>query len=73
MGANRVDSGFVSFFIFTYAGVMGYGAAEATGLAFVCFVVINRHVLPANRVDSDLVCFKKISFHLPHCFSNSPI
>ena len=27
------------------------GAAEATGLGFVCFVVINRRVLSANRVD----------------------
>ena len=24
-----------------YAGVMGCGAAEATGLGFICFVVIN--------------------------------
>ena len=30
---------------------MGCGAAEATGLGFVCFVVINPRVLLANRVD----------------------
>ena len=27
------------------------GAAEATGLGFVCFVVFNSHALSANRVD----------------------
>ena len=38
--------GFVyKFSNFTYAGVMGCGAAEATGLGFVCFVVINPRVL----------------------------
>ena len=31
-------------------GVMGCGAAEATGLGFVCFVVINPCVLSANKV-----------------------
>ena len=30
---------------------MGYCSAEATGLGFVCFVVINPCVLSANRVD----------------------
>ena len=39
---------------FTYAGVMGCGAAEAIGLGFVCFVVINPRVLSANRVDFGL-------------------
>ena len=33
-----------------YAGVMGCGAAEVTGLGFVCFVVLNPRVLSANRV-----------------------
>ena len=33
---------------FTYAGVMGYGTAEATSLGFVCLVV--PRVLLANRV-----------------------
>ena len=33
------------------------GAAEATSLGFVCFVVINPHVLSANRVDCRLFCF----------------
>ena len=36
---------FHKFSNFTYAGVMGCGAAEATGLDFVCFVVINPCVL----------------------------
>ena len=31
---------------------MGYGAAEATGLGFFCFAIINLRVLSANRVDS---------------------
>ena len=31
----------------------GCGAAEATGLGFVCFVVINPCVLSANSVDLD--------------------
>ena len=30
---------------------MGWDAAEATGLGFVCLVVINPRVLSANRVD----------------------
>ena len=34
-----------------YAGVMGCSAAEANGLGFVCFVVINRRVLAAKRVE----------------------
>ena len=28
-----------------YAGVMGCGAAEGTGLGFICFVVLNPGVL----------------------------
>ena len=31
--------------------ILRCGAAEATGLGFVCFVVINSCVLSANRVD----------------------
>ena len=38
---------------YVYAGVMGCGAAEATGLGFVCFAVINPRVLSANRVYFD--------------------
>ena len=40
---------------------MGCGAAEATGLGFVCFVVINPRVLSANRVDFGLSCFINFS------------
>ena len=36
---------------------MGSGAAEATGLGFFCFVVINPCVLAANRVDFGFFCF----------------
>ena len=37
---------------------MGFEAAEATGLGFVCFVVINTSVLSANGVDFGLFfCF----------------
>ena len=46
-----------SFSLPPYAGVMGCGAAEATGLGFVCFVVLNLRVLSANRVDFGLFCF----------------
>ena len=42
----------------TYVGVMG--AAEATGLSFVCFVVINPCVLSANGVD--------LGFFVSHIF-----
>ena len=42
---------------------MGCGAAEATGLGFVCFVVISPRVLSANRVD--------LGFFF--CFTNFPI
>ena len=46
---------FVNFYFlrFTYAGVMGCGAVEATGLGFF-FFVINARVLSANRVDFGL-------------------
>ena len=36
---------------------MECGAAEATGLGFVCFVVINPRVLSANRVYFGLFSF----------------
>ena len=36
---------------------MGCGAAEAAGLGFVCFVVINSRVLLGDRVDFGLVFF----------------
>ena len=42
-----------------YAGVMGCGAAEVTGLGFVCFVVISLCVLSANRVDLIFFLFHK--------------
>ena len=43
------------------AGIMGYGAAEVTGLGFVCFVVINPRVLSSNKVDFDLFSPPKFS------------
>ena len=43
---------------------MGCGAAEVTGLSFVCFVVINPRMLSANRVDFESFYF------LSHKFSN---
>ena len=43
---------------------MGCGAAEATGLGFVCFICINRRVLSANSVD--------IGFHFPVQRTNHP-
>ena len=55
---HRIDSHFITnmvfiihIFVYLYAGVMGYGAAEAAGLGPVCLVVINLCVLSANRVD----------------------
>ena len=45
--------------------VMGCGAAEATGLGFVCFVVINPCVLSANRVDLVFFCFINFPILLP--------
>ena len=48
-----------------YAGVMGCGAVEATGLGFACFVVINPRVLSANRVDLDFILFHKLSNFTP--------
>mgnify|MGYP003571746643 CR=1 FL=1 len=44
---------------------MGCGAAEATGLGFVCFVVINPCVLSANRVDLGFFLFHKFPILLP--------
>ena len=44
---------------------MECSAVEATGLGFVCFVVINPGVLSANRVDFGLFLFHKFS-NLPH-------
>mgnify|MGYP003571709352 CR=1 FL=1 len=43
---------------------MGCGAAEATGLGFVCFVVINLRVL-FNRVDLGFFCFINVPILLP--------
>ena len=39
---------------------LGCGAVEATGLSFVCFVVINPRVFSANRVVLGFFCFKKV-------------
>ena len=36
---------------------MMVGAAEATGLDFVCFVIINPRVSSANKVDFGLLIF----------------
>ena len=47
-----------------YAEVMGFGS-EATGLGFVCFVVINPCALSANRVDFGLFLFNKFSNFTP--------
>ena len=49
----------------TFVGVMGCGAAEETGLGFVCFVVINSCVLLANRVDFGLFFCSNFSFPSP--------
>ena len=38
-------------------GVIGCGAAEATGLGFVCVVVLNPRVLSASRVDLGFFSF----------------
>ena len=43
----------------------GCGAAEATGLGFVCFVVINPCVLSANRVDLRFLFHKFSNFTPP--------
>ena len=45
--------------------LMECGAAEATGLNFVCFVVINPRVLSANRVNFGLFLFHKFSNFTP--------
>ena len=61
---GKIDFGFFFWYFFiifkfflhpppppNFTGVMGCGAAEATGLSSVCFVVINPRVLSsANRV-----------------------
>ena len=44
---------------------MGCGAAEATGLGFVCFVVINSRVLSENRVYFGLLFHKFSNFTPP--------
>ena len=44
---------------------MGCGAAEATGLGFVCFVVINPRVLSANSVDLGFFLFLIFSNFTP--------
>ena len=49
----------------TYAGVMGCDATEATGLDFVCFVVISPRVLSAKGVDLGFFCFINFPFHPP--------
>ena len=41
--------------------LMGCGAAEATGLGFVCFIVINPCVLSTNIVDFGLFLFHNFS------------
>ena len=45
-----------------YTGEIGCGAAEATGLGFVCSVVINSRVLLANRVDLGFFVFVSYIF-----------
>ena len=63
--ANRVDFGLLCFInlpISPYAGVMGCGAAEATGLAFFFFFFVNPHALSANRVESGF-CFINFPFY----------
>ena len=48
-----------------FAGVMGCGAAEATGLGFVCFAAINPRVLSANRDDLGFLFLKFTTFFIP--------
>ena len=49
----------------------GCGAAEATGLSFVCFVAFNSCALSANRVDFGLLFYYfDFIFFLFHKFSN---
>ena len=57
--------------ILLLAGVMRCGAAEATGLGFVCFVFINPCVLSANRVDNGLFLYLKI--HNPPSPTGLPV
>ena len=40
---------------------MGCGVSEATGLGFVCFVVLNPRMLSANRVDLGFFLFHNFS------------
>mgnify|MGYP003571710892 CR=1 FL=1 len=47
-----------------YAG-MGCGAAKASDMGFVCFVVINPCVLSANKADFGLFCYKFSNFTPP--------
>ena len=47
---------------------MGCGAAEATGLGFVCFVVINPRVLSTDRVDFGLFFVNFVRFTPPPSF-----
>ena len=42
------DCRLLCFTLVPFSGVMGCGAAEATGLGFVCFVVINPRVLSSK-------------------------
>ena len=44
---------------------MGCGAAEATGLGFVCFAVINPRVLSTHRVDLGFFLFHKFPIYPP--------
>ena len=46
--------------------MMGCGVAEASGLGFFCFGVINPHVLSANGVDFGFFLFYKFSNPPPH-------
>ena len=48
-----------------HSRVIGCGAAEATGMGFVCFVAINPCVLSANRVDLGLFYFINFQFYSP--------
>ena len=47
------------------SGVMGCGVAEATGLVFVCFIVINPCVLSADIIDLGFFLFHNFPILLP--------